>query len=403
MEKRDIELSIEDQKAERQTVYLNSLLCSSSWQKSCASIPVLLGRDVADKVVIIDLAEVPHLLIGGATGSGKSVCMNAIIMSMLSRFTPDRLKFIMIDPKVVEFEMYRSLPHLITPVVNNPRNASYLLNWCINEIERRYKVLENIWPNSLSNDVHALLFLLKLPILVVAISDLSDLMVSAKDEVERSLCHIAQKGHAVGIHLLIMTSALRKDVITEPIKENIPARIAFYSGDEMGSHLVLDSRGAEKLLGNGDMLFKQSDVANLKRIQGAYISDLEIDKICKSFWGWRQSFDIANQLQKEDVDKTDIEDGDCEIVNKAKPDIVKAVAEKYMESDDHLIMLKAIEIIINAQQVSTSYLQRNLHVGYNKAAEIIDKLEQRHIISAPQGTGQQRTVLIIDEVKKQND
>ena len=276
------------------TVYLRSLLESSAWRETNAAIPILLGRDIEDKVTLLDLVKAPHLLIAGTNGSGKSVCLNSIILSLLFRFSPDELKFIMVDPKVVELENYRPIPHLITPIVNDPKKAALALRWGVNEMERRYKVLAKVKAKNLAAfnsrppdrqpilDDHGMTIPQKLPILVFVINELAELMLLQKDirdDVETHICRLAQKGRAAGIHLVIATQFSKKDVITGFIKANIPTKIAFRVNDNKESCVVLDSSGAEKLLGNGDMLYNPPGTANLERIQGAYVSSPEIAKV----------------------------------------------------------------------------------------------------------------------------
>ena len=423
------------------TVYLRPLLESATWRESRAAIPILLGRDIAGEVYLTDLAKAPHLLIAGSTGSGKSVCMNTLIMSLLFRFSPDELKLIMVDPKVVELEMYRPIPHLITPVVNDPKKVPLALRWGVNEMERRYMVLAKVKAKNLAAfnsrppdpqpviDDYGEVVPPKLPILIIIIDELADIMMTdAKSDVETSICRIAQKGRAAGVHLVIATQSPRKDVVTGLIKTNFPTKIAFRVSTGMDSRVILDAVGAEKLLGNGDMLFNPPGAANLERIQGAYVSDPEIAKVIDKVAAQRpQAFDegiFAGGDEEEDDEEPkgrrgkgkasrggsrdgggyddELDDYD-EVGGMANSDIVRAAADKYLEPTDPPIMVRALEIIINEQQVSTSYLQRRLGIGYNKAADIIDKLEQRHVISAPLPGGQKRAILITDGLEMPND
>ncbi len=423
------------------TVYLRPLLESATWRDSHAAIPILLGRDIAGSVYLTDLSKAPHLLIAGSTGSGKSVCMNTLIMSLLFRFSPDKLKLIMVDPKVVELEMYRPIPHLITPVVNDPKKVPLALRWGVNEMERRYMVLAKVKAKNLAAfnsrppdpqpviDDYGEIVPPKLPILIIIIDELADIMMTdAKSDVETSICRIAQKGRAAGVHLVIATQSPRKEVVTGLIKANIPTKIAFRVSNGMDSRVILDAVGAEKLLGNGDMLFNPPGAAVLERIQGAYVSDNEIGKVIEEVAAQRpQTFDegIFAGADEEDEEEDakgrrgkgkaskggsrdgggyddEMDDYD-EVDGMANSDIVRAAADKYLEPTDPPIMVRALEIIINEQQVSTSYLQRRLGIGYNKAADIIDKLEQRHVISAPLPGGQKRTILITDGLETPND
>jgi S-DNA-T family DNA segregation ATPase FtsK/SpoIIIE len=423
------------------TVYLRPLLESATWRESHAAIPILLGRDIAGEVYLTDLSKAPHLLIAGSTGSGKSVCMNTLIMSLLFRFSPDELKLIMVDPKVVELEMYRPIPHLITPVVNDPKKVPLALRWGVNEMERRYNVLAKVKAKNLAAfnsrppdpqpviDDYGEVVPPKLPILIIIIDELADIMMTdAKSDVETSICRIAQKGRAAGIHLVIATQSPRKEVVTGLIKANIPTKIAFRVSNGMDSRVILDTVGAEKLLGNGDMLFNPPGGANLERIQGAFVSDLEIAKVIDEVAAQRpQTFNegIFAGSDEEDEEEEDAKgrhgkgkasrgasrydgyddnpDDDDDFDGMASSDVVRAAVGKYLDASDPPIMVKALEIIINEQQVSTSYLQRRLGIGYNKAADIIDKLEQRHVISAPLPGGQKRSILITDGLETPND
>ena len=402
--------SIEENNADsRPVVYLRPLLESDELRESDADIPIIFGHDSTGRIAMMDLAEAPHILIGGAIGSGKSVCMNTLIMNLIFRFSPDELRLVMIDPKVVELDMYRTLSHLITPIMNDSQKVPQLLSWCVKEMERRYMALAKVKANDLNEfntrphdsqpvfDDRGNEIPRYFPLLIVLINELSDLMMlDAKNDVEQSICNLAQKGHIVGIHLVIMTSALRKDVVTERIKANIPTRIALQVTDGKVSLLILDEVGAEKLLGNGDMLLKKPGVTKPERIQGAYISESEIEEVIEKDATQEQQIFIYNPASKSEGQEDDHndEDTDCAIDNIPNPEIIKAMADKYLEPDDPPIMLKALEVVFNAKQVSTSYLQRNLHIGYNQAAEIIDKLEQRHVISAPQHEQQKRTLII---------
>ena len=289
------------------TVYLRSLLESSAWRETNAAIPILLGRDIEDKVTLLDLVKAPHLLIAGTNGSGKSVCLNSIILSLLFRFSPDELKFIMVDPNVVELENYRPIPHLITPIIHDPKKVLPALRWGVKEMERRYKVLAKVKAKNLAAfnsrppdrqpilDDRGMSVPQKLPILVFVINELAELMLpksDVRDEMEMDICRLAQKGRAAGIHLIISTQFSKKDVVTGLIKANIPTKIVFRVNDNKESCVVLDSSGAEKLLGNGDMLFNPPGGASLERIQGACVSTPEIAKVIDEIATQRpQTFD----------------------------------------------------------------------------------------------------------------
>ena len=287
-------VGIEIPKRNSSTVYLRSLFESSAWRETAAAIPILLGRDIEGKVALLDLVKAPHLLIAGTNGSGKSVCLNSIILSLLFRFSPDELKLVMMGSVSADLEMCRSIPHLITPIINDPKKMSQALRWGVKEMERRYKVLAKVKAKTLAAfnsrppdrqpvvDDFGMTIPQKLPILVFVINELAEIMLpktDIRDEVETNICRIAQKGRASGIHLIITTQFSKKDVITGLIKANIPTKIAFRVNDNKESCVVLDSSGAEKLLGNGDMLYNPPGAVSLERIQGAFVSDTEFTKV----------------------------------------------------------------------------------------------------------------------------
>lgn len=415
------------------TVYIRSLFESEAWQSAtgnASSIPIVLGRDVAGRTVIANLAKAPHLLIAGSTGSGKSVCMNSLIMSLLQKFSPDDLRLILVDPKHVELAMYRPIPHLITPVVNDPKQVPLALRWADNEMERRYRLLASVKAKNLKafngrsipdtpeldddgNPVPE-----RLPLLVVIIDELADIMMTeAKKDVETSICRIAQKGRAAGIHLVIATQTPRKDVITGLIKANLPTKIAFRVTSGIDSRVILDSMGAESLLGNGDMLFMAPGGEGLERVQGTLVEDPEIQRVVDFISVQRpQSFDSQVIAEAEFVDTNASQPSKAAIAAAEEDDelhetslhapsrsAVSSIVRKYMKPGDSDLMRRALEIILEEKRVSTSYLQRRLGIGYNKSAELIDELEQREIVSAPLPGGQKRDILILDELLETNN
>lgn len=397
-------------------VYIRSLFEADAWQQTRAEIPIILGKDVAGKVIIADLAKAPHLLIAGSTGSGKSVCMNTLIMSLLFKFSPYDLRLIMVDPKFVELEMYRPLPHLITPVVNDPKKVPYALRWGVNEMERRYKLLAKVKSknlaafNSRPRDPEPVMdeagnpIPHKLPILIIIIDELADIMMTeAKGDVETAICRIAQKGRAAGIHLVIATQTPRKDIITGVIKANLPTKIAFKVVSGIDSRVILDTIGAETLLGKGDMLFRGPGGDSLERIQGSMVSDAETQRVVDFVSGQvEQVFDTKVILEEQpdgEENDGDFDDGDSES-NDLPPEFANSIAAKYLQPGDSDLVRKGLEIILNENKASTSYLQRRLTIGYNKAAEIIDILEKRGIVSAPLPGGQKRDILVFDELSK---
>jgi len=427
-------VGIEVPNKESSVVCLRDLMESAVWKGSRAQIPIILGRDIAGEVIVTDLAKAPHLLIAGSTGSGKSVCMNTLIMSLLFRFSPEDLRLIMVDPKVVELEMYRPIPHLITPVVNDPKKVPLALRWGVNEMERRYRVMAKVHAKKLSDfntrppdpapvlDEEGEVIPPKLPLLIIIIDELADIMMTeAKGDVETSICRIAQKGRAAGIHLVIATQTPRKDIITGLIKANLPTKIAFKVSSNMDSRVILDFSGAEKLLGSGDMLFKPNGAAGMERIQGSLVTDPEIQKVV-DFVSCQVEQNFVSQVVAENVEvkgsvgDDDGDDGSYAATRSAREERFgnrdddeydlsndpeyESPAAKYLQPGDSDLIRKALEIIITEQKASTSYLQRRLGIGYNKSAELMDELEKRGIISAPLPGGQKREILITDGLEE---
>ena len=380
-------------------VPLKNVLMSRMWDRNSGEIPIVLGKDVAGEPVITDLARAPHLLIAGATGSGKSVCINALIMSLLFKFTPEELRLIMVDPKVVEFEMYKKLPHLITPIVNEPKKVPLALRWCINEMEKRYKILAKVRVKNLKafNERQIASEALlddegnkipeHLPFIVIIIDELADIMMIAKADVETLIARIAQKARAVGIHLVLATQRPSVQIITGVIKANLPTRIAFRVTSVVDSRVILDHKGAESLLGMGDMLFIPPGSAKLDRIQGALVSDNEIDDVV-SFCSVQveQNFD-TKVITQPDVETTDsfLEEGSASEDDN----------DEYGMDND--IVQQAIDIISRERKASTSYLQRRLKIGYNRAAEIIDILESRGVIGPQIGSARREIFVGTEE------
>jgi S-DNA-T family DNA segregation ATPase FtsK/SpoIIIE len=403
-------------------VFLRELMESDTWRNTKANIPIILGKDVSGHVKIADLAKAPHLLIAGSTGSGKSVCMNTLIMSLLYRFSPYELKLILVDPKYVELEIYRPLPHLITPLVNDPTKVPYALRWGVNEMEHRYQQMARVKAKNLEAfngrppdpepvmDENGDPIPQKLPLLIIIVDELADIMMTeAKKDVETSICRIAQKGRAAGIHLVIATQTPRKDIITGTIKANLPTKISFKVSTGMDSRVILDCQGAEKLLGKGDMLFK-GPAGEMERIQGSMVSDPEIQKISDFVSSQvEQHFDTTVVLEnkegegEEDDGENSFPDFEPEEEENGQADYLRNTINRYMQPGDDENIRKALEIILRENKASTSYLQRRMGIGYNKAAEIIDKLEQRGIVSAPLAGGQKRNILIFDELNRPSE
>ena len=373
-------------------VSLKTTLMSKQWSQNRGEIPIVLGKDVGGDSVITDLARAPHLLVAGATGSGKSVCVNTLIMSLLYKFSPDELRLIMVDPKVVEFEMYQKLPHLITPIINDPKKVPLVLRWAINEMEKRYKTLAKVRVKNLEgfnsrsippepmHDEEGNEIPERLPFIVIIIDELADIMMVAKADVETSIARIAQKARAVGIHLVLATQRPSIQIITGIIKANLPTRIAFRVTSVVDSRVILDHKGAESLLGRGDMLFIPPGSAKLDRIQGAMLSDPEIEDVV-SFCSAQIEQSFNHKVVSQDTE------------NSAAGNHGSEGTEDGAEGD---LLQQATDIIRRERKASTSYLQRRLKIGYNRAAELIDTLESEGIIG-PQIGSARREILIDDE------
>ncbi len=322
----------------------------------------------------------PHLLIAGTTGSGKSGCLNALLTSVLLRATPDEVRMILIDPKKIELNHYESVPHLLTPVVSSPKEASAVLANCLTEMERRYERLASVRARNLTEANRAFRQRNEptLPYILVVIDELADLMMVAPQAVEDAVIRLAQKSRAVGIHLVLATQRPSVDVITGMIKANVPSRIAFAVSSQTDSRVILDTGGAESLLGQGDMLFKPLGTSRLQRVQGAYVSEEEVALVVEQTRQREQELDESYlELPEVFADPDDSADhGD-------------------FDPDDDPLLDKAIEIVVQTQTASVSLLQRRLRVGYTRAGRLIDMLERRGIISGYEGSKPRR--VLIDE------
>lgn len=376
-------VGIEVPNREISIVYLREIIESKEFQKSPSKLTLAIGKDIMGRAIVSDLRLMPHLLIAGATGSGKTVCLNSLIASILYKATPDEVKFILIDPKMVELTLYNDLPHLICPVVIDIKKAVNALKWLISEMGRRYKLFsENRVRNLESYNI--LRKERPLPYIVVVIDELADLMMVAKNEIEHSIIRLAQLSRAAGIHLILATQRPSVNVITGVIKANLPCRISFQVASKFDSRTIIDRIGAEKLLGRGDMLFIPPLSSSLLRIQGSYISDEEIEKLCEF---------IKNQRRPEyNMEILERKGEEFEI-----PDILKT------EIDEEDLYEQAKRIVITTKIASISMLQRRLKIGFNRAARLIEKMEEEGIVG-PYQEGKPRKVLINNEEKiEEND
>lgn len=381
-------VGIEVPNSEKVTVSLREIIESDNFQNSKSKLNVALGRDIQGEATCADLAKMPHLLVAGTTGSGKSVCLNTMIMSLLYNATPDEVKLIMIDPKKVEFTVYKSIPHLLVPVVADPRKAAGALSWAVAEMDKRYALFADNGVRNLQgyNNYALSEGLPKMPQIVIIIDELSDLMMAASNEVEDSICRLAQKARAAGMHLIVATQRPSVDVITGLIKANIPSRIAFAVKSQIDSRTIIDTQGAEKLLGNGDMLYCPVGLSKPVRVQGAYVSDDEIERVI--------SFVTSQGEVKYDDDVMH------EIELKATKDNKK---KSTVETDqngaqgyDDEMFPKAVEVVVENGMASTTLLQRKLKLGYARAARIVDELTEKGIIGPYEGA-KPRKVLITKE------
>ena len=378
-------VGIEVPNKSRQSVTLREVIDHPTYKNAKSKLTVALGKDITGEFVYSDLVKMPHLLIAGTTGSGKSVCLNSMIVSILYNATPDEVKLLMIDPKQVEFTIYNGIPHLLVPVVSDPRKASGALAWAVTEMLTRYKMFSENSVRDISgyNSVCESQGKKKLPQIVIFIDELSDLMMAAPNEVEDSICRLAQMARAAGMHLVIATQRPSVDVITGIIKANIPSRISLSVSSQVDSRTIIDSVGAEKLLGNGDMLYYPVGIPKPIRVQGCYLSDKEVENVVTYIKNQEQtSYDDG--VMKE-IDRNAAQTGSKKKDTSSTDDGDKGPADEMLP--------KAIEVVIEAQSASTTLLQRKLKLGYARAARIIDDLEANGIIGPYEGA-KPRKVLV---------
>ncbi|HHY91600.1 MAG TPA: DNA translocase FtsK, partial [Clostridiales bacterium] len=360
-------------------VTLREVLESEEFQESKSKLVFALGKDIAGNPVCADLTKMPHLLIAGSTGSGKSVCVNAIIHSILYKATPAEVKLLLIDPKVVELSNYNGIPHLLIPVVTDPKKASTAIHWAVQEMTDRYKAFakNNVRDIDGYNEKMKKENKELLPKIVVIIDELADLMMVAPGQVEDGICRLAQMARAAGIHLIIATQRPSVDVLTGVIKANIPSRIAFAVSSQVDSRTILDMSGAEKLLGKGDMLFYPVGASKPKRVQGAFISEAEVERVVQF---------IKSQNIHHEYDEGILENMEND-------------SSQFSQPPDDLLE-DAIEAVVEAGQASVSMLQRRFRIGYNRAARIIDSMEERGIVGASEGSKPRQVLITKEELAK---
>ncbi len=375
------------------TVYLRTLIESPTFAESPSRLAVCLGEDVAGKPIYFNIDKMPHLLIAGATGMGKSVCINSIIISILYKAKPDEVKLILVDPKKVEFNIYRDIPHLYVPVVSDPKKAAGVLATAVAEMERRFELIESVNVRDINNynklaegdpDIEPL------PRIVIIIDELADLMMTASDDVETAICRLAQKARAAGIHLIIGTQRPSVDVITGLIKANIPSRIACKVSSQVDSRTIIDIGGAEKLIGRGDMLFAPVGAMKPLRVQGAFVGDMEVENIVEFI----KQHNSGAHYDDEFIRRIEEEAAKCG--NKKGGGSATANIEDVDGEGVDPKLREAIELAIESGKISTSLMQRRLEVGYGRAAKILDQMEKLGYISAPDGN-KPRRVLITKE------
>lgn len=360
----------------KSSVLLKEIILSKEYREIESNIPLALGKDVSGEVIVSTIDKMPHLLIAGATGSGKSVCINTIIMNIIYKSSPEDVKLLLIDPKVVELNIYNGIPHLLIPVVTDAKKSSFALNWAVEEMEKRYKLFaqNNVRDISSYNEKFKDDKDKKLPMIVIIIDELADLMMVAAQEIEDYICRLAQMARAAGMYLIVATQRPSVDVITGTIKANIPSRISFAVSSNTDSRTILDMGGAEKLLGKGDMLFYPSFYSKPKRIQGAFISDKEVEN-------------IVNSLKEDYI--TEYDEEAIEVIENSK--------ETNLEYSDELVP-EAISLVVEEGQASISQLQRKLRIGHARAARIIDEMEDKGLVGGYEGSKPRKVLITKDDL-----
>lgn len=373
-------VGIEVPNKEKDAVSLKELIDSNEFKTINSDIPLTLGKDVEGNILISGMEDMPHLLIAGATGSGKSVCINSIITSVIYKSSPRDVKLMLIDPKVVELSVYNGIPHLLIDVVTNPKKAAFALNWAVDEMEKRYISFAEKHVRDLKGYNKKMVEegreKEKLPKILIIVDELADLMMVASKEIEEYIARLAQKARAAGMHLILATQRPSVDVITGTIKANIPSRIAFAVASSIDSRTILDMSGAEKLLGKGDMLFYPSKYPKPKRIQGAFISDNEVERVV--------DFVKSNNEVRVNVESK----------------IEKAIESKKIKGEEERdpLFKEAVELVVNDEQASISYIQRKLKVGYSRAGRIIDQMEEMGIIGPHEGSKPRKLLKTKEEI-----
>lgn len=366
----------------KDSVHLREIIESDAFENLDSSVPLTLGKDISGNAIVSSIDKMPHLLIAGATGSGKSVCINGILMGILYKSAPEDVRLILIDPKVVELGIYNGIPHLLIPVVTDPKKAAFALAWAVDEMEKRYKAFAETGVRDVSgyNEKMKAAGEKTMPKIVIVVDELSDLMMVAAKEVEDYITRLAQMARAAGIHLILATQRPSVDVITGTIKANIPSRIAFSVSSSIDSRTILDMSGAEKLLGKGDMLFYPSSFPKPKRLQGAFVSDQEVENVLAF-------------VKKH----TDVAEYDEEALNTMEKKVQKSF------TDEDPLLYDAVDIILTQEQASISFIQRKLKIGYARAARIVDQIEEMGIVGPNEGTKPRKLLMTKEQIENMKE
>ena len=399
-------IGVEVPNRDRQVVSLGGILASAEARKATHPLEVAIGRDINAKPVMMDLSRMPHILIAGATGAGKSSCINSMITSVLMRSTPDQVRMILVDPKMVEMAQYEHVPHLLTQPVTDPKKAANALAWACREMDRRYEVLASVGVRDIDGyndacdrgvfDNDRRLGIddsepkERMPLILVVVDELSDLMMVAPRDVEDSICRIAQKARAVGIHLVIATQRPSINVITGVIKANIPARLAFAVSSQTDSRVILDQQGAERLVGQGDMLLLSPTSTTAQRIQGAWVTESEVRSVVAA---WRRQAAAAGHISTSTPVTSDGGDGDDDPLAPAP-----STASSGGGDDDDELLAQAMRLVVGSQLGSTSMLQRKLRVGFARAGRLMDLMEQRGVVGPSEGSKAREVLMTPDEL-----
>jgi S-DNA-T family DNA segregation ATPase FtsK/SpoIIIE len=380
----------------RATVYLRDLIENEKFSEAKSKLTSCLGMDVGGNPIYFDITKMPHLLIAGATGMGKSVCINSVIISLLYKARPEDVKLILIDPKKVEFNIYKDIPHLYAPIVSDPKKAAGALASAVAEMERRFELIEEVGVRDIGtynavteNDPEKE----RMPHMVIIIDELADLMMTAPDEVESCICRLAQKARAAGIHIIIGTQRPSVDVITGLIKANIPSRIACTVASQVDSRTIIDIAGAEKLIGRGDMLFAPVGAAKPMRVQGAFVSEAEVEKIVSFI----KANNSAARYNSDFINSMEENAKNCGMLGKKGGAPAASDADGGSEDGGDSKFHDAVKLAVEEGKISTSLMQRRLGVGYGRAAKIIDTMEQLGYVSKPDGNKPRRVLLTMEE------